>query len=57
MRRNGKIIKMNPGFVECGYSMFLIHQKTNSCQNPDNENENTKNQSQMRTAVLRAIRN
>jgi len=57
MKRNGKIIKMNPGFVEGGFSMFLIHQKTYSSENPDNENENTKNQSQMRTAVLRAIRN
>lgn len=57
MRRNGKIIKMNPENVEDGFSMFLIYQKSNPSQNPDNENDTTKNHILTPTAPLRALRN
>jgi len=57
MKRTGKIIKITPDFVEGGSGMFLIYRKSNPAQNQDNENENTKNQSHSRPALMRAIRN
>lgn len=57
MRRNGKIIKMNPAYFEGGSCMFLIYRKHNPCQNPDNENDDTKDHEIIRTAPMCAIRN
>lgn len=57
MRNNGKIIKMNPGYFERSSGMFLIHRKNNPYQNPDNENDITKNQLLMRTNPMRTKRN
>lgn len=57
MRRNGRIIKMNPGSPECAYGLFVIHRKSFPFQNQDIENEITKNQETVRTALMRAMRN
>lgn len=57
MRRNGKIIKMNPGNSGDGFNMFLIYRKNNPSQNPDTENDTTKNHTLTRTAPMRALRN
>ncbi|MDO9258168.1 MAG: hypothetical protein Q7U54_21835 [Bacteroidales bacterium] len=57
MRRNGKIIKMNPGNGGDGFSMFLIYRKNTPSQNPNNENENTKNHTLTRAVPMRALRN
>lgn len=56
MRRNGKIIKMNPAYFEGGSCLFLIYRKNNPCHNPDNENDNSKDHEIMRTAPMWAKR-
>ena len=57
MRRHGKIIRINSGYTVGGSELFLIHRNNNQAQNPDNENYSSKNQSLLRTAIMRAIRN
>jgi hypothetical protein len=57
MRCNGKIIKMNPGNVGDGFNMFLIYCKNNPFQNPNNENDTTKNHTLPRTVMKQALRN
>lgn len=57
MKRNGKIIKINSDFVEGSSDMFLIYRRINPAHNQGSENENTKNQSHSRPALMRAIRN
>ncbi len=57
MKRNGKIIKINPAPGVGGYGLFLIHRKNVPFQNPENDNDITKNQSLMQTALMHAKRN
>ena len=57
MKHCGKIIRMNPGYIEGGFGMILIHRKNSSGQDQENETDITKKTSLMRTDLLRAIRN
>jgi hypothetical protein len=57
MKRNEKIIKMNPEPAEGGYGLFLIYRKNDAFQNPGSGNEITKNDEPMRTALMHALRN
>jgi len=57
MRRIVKNVKMNPGSLVGRYGMSLIIRKNNSFQFPGIDNEITKNQALMRTALRRALRN
>jgi hypothetical protein len=57
MKRNGKIIKMNPGNGGDALNMFLLYRKSNSSQNPEYENDSIKNHTLTRTILMRALRN
>lgn len=57
MKRCGKIIRMNPGYIVGGFGMFLIYRKNNLYQDSDNETGINKKASLIRTDLMRAIRN